>query len=436
MDDPIRVLHVDDEAGVRDLTVEFLEREDDRIVVETAASADEALTRLDEGRVDCVVSDYQMPGMDGLTLLDAVRRDYPDLPFILFTGKGSEEIASEAISAGVTDYLQKGTGTDQYTVLANRVTNAVARRRSEAAAAATESRYRVLVEDSRQAIFVHDGTSVLYANDRTAELVGASDAEAVLGADPLSFVHPDDREVVAQRVRQTIRDRERPDPQEFRVERLDGETRWVESRGTPVVYEGRLASQVVLLDATSRRRREQRLTALHEATRYLMTANTVEEVGTIAVETLEDTLDEPIAILWTYDPVNEVLDSVAGTERARELSREDEEESDDLVTLPDYSVEMAVFRDGDASVVTDYPDHEGAVTDRFATVYMLPLGEHGLLNVAAEQPRSFPETERTQVEILTRAVTAALDRVRGDGGGDGGTAPEPPPVARDREPER
>lgn len=59
-----------------------------------------------------------------------IRQHYPDLPFILFTGRGSEEIASDAIAVGVTDYLQKGTGTDQYEVLANRIENAVAHHRA------------------------------------------------------------------------------------------------------------------------------------------------------------------------------------------------------------------------------------------------------------------------------------------------------------------
>jgi DNA-binding NarL/FixJ family response regulator len=72
-----------------------------------------------------------MPGMDGIEFLQAVREEFPDLPFILFTGKGSEAVASEAISAGVTDYLQKDTGTNQYTVLTNRVRNAVKRREAE-----------------------------------------------------------------------------------------------------------------------------------------------------------------------------------------------------------------------------------------------------------------------------------------------------------------
>ncbi len=61
-----------------------------------------------------------MPGQDGIEFLESVRAIDEKLPFILFTGKGSEEVASEAISAGVTDYLQKHQGTDQYTMLANR----------------------------------------------------------------------------------------------------------------------------------------------------------------------------------------------------------------------------------------------------------------------------------------------------------------------------
>ncbi len=101
----IRILHVDDEPDFADLAGTFLERDDDRFTVETATSADEGLESVDDRPPDCVVSDYNMPGMNGIEFLQAVRVEYPDLPFILFTGKGSEAVASDAISAGVTDYL-------------------------------------------------------------------------------------------------------------------------------------------------------------------------------------------------------------------------------------------------------------------------------------------------------------------------------------------
>ena len=117
--EPTRVLHVDDDPQILDLAATFLEREGEDIAVETATDPTEALDRFIEGEFesgvpfDCIVSDHDMPGMDGLEFLEAVREDHPELPFILFTGKGSEEIASEAITAGVSDYLNKGSGTDQ-----------------------------------------------------------------------------------------------------------------------------------------------------------------------------------------------------------------------------------------------------------------------------------------------------------------------------------
>jgi CheY-like chemotaxis protein len=131
MEDEVRVLFVDDERHVVEMAATALERMGDGFVVRTETSGAAALTYLDDARVDCVVSDYRMPEMDGLELLAAVRETHPNIPFILSTGKGSEDVASEAISAGVTDYLQKGGGLDQYMVLANRVENAVAQHRAE-----------------------------------------------------------------------------------------------------------------------------------------------------------------------------------------------------------------------------------------------------------------------------------------------------------------
>ena len=130
---PIRVLHVDDDEFYTTVASDVLETEADMTVCRESNATD-GLARLDEDHVDCVVSDYEMPGMNGLELLDVLRDDYPELPFVLLTGGGSEDTASEAISAGVTDYLQKGAGKRQFVVLANRIANAVSCRRAEQSA--------------------------------------------------------------------------------------------------------------------------------------------------------------------------------------------------------------------------------------------------------------------------------------------------------------
>ncbi|KPN29011.1 bacterioopsin transcriptional activator [Halolamina pelagica] len=173
----VGVLHIEDDGSFAELVSTFLERQRDYFAVETETDPQATLERLDDADVDCVVCDYDMPEMDGLAVLEQVREAYPDLPFVLFTGKGSEEIASEAISKGVTEYLQKGGGTEQYEVLANRIEQAVARYRAEQQV----TRGFHAIETS------HDGISLLnedgefiYVNEAYADITGY-DREELLG---------------------------------------------------------------------------------------------------------------------------------------------------------------------------------------------------------------------------------------------------------------
>jgi DNA-binding NarL/FixJ family response regulator len=103
----ISVLYVDDEPALLDLTQRFLEKNGD-IKVTAEQSVVCALNLLKEIHFDVIVSDYLMPQMDGLDFLKCISPDYPDISFILFTGKGKEEIAIEAMNNGATFYLQKG----------------------------------------------------------------------------------------------------------------------------------------------------------------------------------------------------------------------------------------------------------------------------------------------------------------------------------------
>jgi len=149
--DEISVLHVVDEQDFPDSRATFLERADDRLRVETVSTAEEGIDVLDERDVDCVVSDFDVPGENGLEFLEAVREGHPDLPFVLVSGEGSEEVVGEAIRNGATDYLRKETATDQYTILTNRILNAVDRYRARQRAANLD-RIRTLVSDANQAL--------------------------------------------------------------------------------------------------------------------------------------------------------------------------------------------------------------------------------------------------------------------------------------------
>ncbi|MDB2270529.1 PAS domain S-box protein [Halorubrum ezzemoulense] len=169
----IRILHVDDDPDLAELVSTYLRREDSHFEVVSAGSASDGLDTLAETDIDCVVSDYDMPERNGIELLEAVRERDADLPFILFTAKGSEDIASDAISAGVTDYLQKGVGTDQYAVLANRIRNVVDKWRAEREAERTKRRLEAIAENSSDAILTVDSTNTIqFVNQATEDLFG------------------------------------------------------------------------------------------------------------------------------------------------------------------------------------------------------------------------------------------------------------------------
>jgi PAS domain S-box-containing protein len=169
----VTVLHVDDEPSFVDLVSDFLQRENERINVVTRTNPEDGLSLLGSqgNRIDCIVSDYEMPRTDGIEFLADVREMYPDLPFILYTGKGSEEVASEAISEGATDYLQKQGGTDQYELLANRIGNAVEQYRSNQRATNLE-RIRGLASDINQALV--RATSIEEIESKVCQLIGES----------------------------------------------------------------------------------------------------------------------------------------------------------------------------------------------------------------------------------------------------------------------
>ena len=168
----IRTLVVDDSEFFADMTAQTLTEEHELEAV-AAHSGTEAIDRLENEEFDCIVSDYEMPDMNGLSLLATVREDDPSLPFILLTGRGDEETASKAIAAGVADYLLKLEVVEdkQYGRLANRIQSVVEQDR-------TTKKFKSLVENSPDGIAqVTTKGVILSANPTMADWLDADPAE-------------------------------------------------------------------------------------------------------------------------------------------------------------------------------------------------------------------------------------------------------------------
>jgi len=182
----ISVLYVDDEPVLLDICRLFLQRSGD-IQVTTSTSALEGLSLLTSGAFDAIISDYQMPGMDGIEFLKAVRRDNKTIPFIIFTGRGREEIVIEALKEGADLYLQKGGDPhSQFAELKNNIEQIVRQRKAEADLIYSETLYHTLFEAAQDAIFLMDGNRIIECNHRTEELLSA-DMKDIIGKSPVDF---------------------------------------------------------------------------------------------------------------------------------------------------------------------------------------------------------------------------------------------------------
>ncbi len=118
----IRVLFIDDEPDITEQAKIFLEKQDEKLDIETATSAEEGLELLENEEFQIIVSDYKMPEMNGIDLLRTLREKNNDIPFIILTGKGKEEAAMKALNLGADRYFQKGgEPKSQYAVLADAI---------------------------------------------------------------------------------------------------------------------------------------------------------------------------------------------------------------------------------------------------------------------------------------------------------------------------
>ena len=186
----IALLYVDDEEILRKVTKEYIERLGN-IRVDTTGTVAEALEKLTSGTYDAIISDYQMPEMDGIDFLRIVRQQYRDMPFILFSGKSREEVIIEALNCGADFFVQKGGNPRaQFAELMNMVYQAVLRRQSEVELARSERRLHDIINFLPDATLVIDRRGKVIAwNHAMEEMTGVSASE-MLGKGDYEYAIP------------------------------------------------------------------------------------------------------------------------------------------------------------------------------------------------------------------------------------------------------
>ena len=269
---PIRVLHVDDDAGFLKTAKQILEMQG-AFQVDTAQSVEEAWEKMEKEKYDVVICDYQMPGKDGLQFLKELRQKGNKTPFIVFTGRGREEVAIKALNLGADGYFNKvGNPETVYCELAHGIRQSVERKRAEVRAWQEEERLRAIFASSPDAIIVSDlSGKIVDCNEAALKLTGASSKKEIVGKNCLELTAEKDRDRTLKNLERAFQ-QETTASAEYTLLKEDGEeypaevsaSSFCDSLKNPVGF------AIVIRDITERKQMEKRLIESEERYRSIV----------------------------------------------------------------------------------------------------------------------------------------------------------------------
>jgi|GEM_PF-686447 len=257
----IPVLYVDDEPDLLAIGKLFLESTGE-FSVTVKASAEEGLEALKEPFFEAVISDFQMPDMDGLTFLKAIRAGGNDIPFIIFTGRSREEVVIEALNAGADFYLQKGGDPrPQFAELSAKIRQAVSRRNAEVALRNAGRDWETTFAATSDGICLLDvSQKIIRCNHTMIEIAGVQTGEDLAGHICWEVMHGTSSHIeqcpAARMMKTLVREREE----------LQLKDRWFDVLADPVLdASGKLTGIVhTMRDITERKHAESELRAAYE----------------------------------------------------------------------------------------------------------------------------------------------------------------------------
>ncbi len=270
-------------------------------------------------------------------------------------------------------------------------------------------RYETIVETINEGVYVVDEAGQFtWANSAYAELTGYDRAELV--GEHVSLVVDEETIRTAREYEAKLRagDEEDVGLVETELQTADGET--IPSAGTFAMLpdEDEQRRVGVARDITERRRYEEALTALYDASRALFHTESDAEVAETVAETVTDVLDIDAVAVYRYDDGHDVLAPAAHTRAAASMREE-------LPAVPpdDSSVAGHLYAAGESRLFEDVHEspHLGTDATEMRAGVFAPMGDHGIVVVASREVGAFDERTARLVELLAANAEAAYDRV-------------------------
>ncbi|WP_162524333.1 receiver/sensor box histidine kinase [Halobellus captivus] len=406
--DRIRVRYVDSDETAAERTATVLERSDDAFEV-VASGPPDPVSTFDGTACDCVVSAYDLGSTTGVELLRAIRADDPELPFILYPTAGSERIASDAITAGVTGYVVRETAaTDDHETLRERVRAAVADRNAENTEPGSERgetrrlrTFRTAVEASGHSIYYTepDGT-ITYVNPAFEAATGYT-AEEAIGRTPRILKSGVHDEAFYADLWETILSgdvwRSELTNSTNRGERYVVDQTIAPVEGADGSIEGFVA---VNAEVTDQRRRERQLHGLYESMIEWLDADTETELCSLVDRNLSNLPGIDAHAIYRYEEPGDQFVVVTQTSLATPV----------VAALRAAGSDRPLIREAFERGQSERFDASASDTE-IESGLVVPIGSRGVLVVGGARRDAFDASDEAILNVLTTALSEVADRI-------------------------
>lgn len=315
----IRLLLVEDNPGDARLIQEMLKDVANmELRIQHAATLQDGLQYLGdpEKPLDAVLLDLGLPDSQGFDTFTRVQEKAQAFTVIILSGLNDVDMALHAVRNGAQDYLVKGQISGE--LLLRSIRHAIERDEADRLLRESRERYQSLVDMMPDAIMVHQNGLVAFANPAAVKLLGISDLAALIGTPMIDVVHPEYKEIVAERIRSAEAGQSQT-VLEQKFVRSDGSVIDVEVTGSPFTFEDEPATQIIFRDITERKQREREIEAVAAVSSSLRRARSVDDILPVILDQATVSISAKAATLTLVDPESGDHTIVMGRALDREL---------------------------------------------------------------------------------------------------------------------
>jgi PAS domain S-box-containing protein len=403
---PLHILHLEDNPADALLVRDQFAQEELAADVCHVTNREDFIRALEGSHWDLVIADYKLPGYNGLDALKRVRKNFPELPFILMSGTIGEQAAIESLKAGATDYILKQKRDRLPTAVRRAVAEAAERTRRQAAEddlRRSEKQYRLLFQGNPHPMWVFDleSLAILEVNDAATQHYGYSREEFL---------------------RMTLADlRVKDDPAQkqlspadiiaqglvWRHRRKNGSEMDMEVIWSPLAFHGKLAALTLATDVTARRRVSQRNSVFSLLSHNLSAVTTAAEAALFICEAADELLHWDDFALDLYSAERDEVVSLLTitTVEGRRVEIPGSKQS----KIANALVQRVISRGAELVTAQETGDKDG-------TTMVAPIrkGDRviGVLFLQRRQSHSYAARDVETLQTLADQCGGALQRVR------------------------